>query len=847
MASLKEIADSYAPSMEKIDKEYGITHVNKPADTTGVSAQPQKAEEGLFDTTIVKMADSDGKVYRVPASQVDTRKQQGYTVATEQQILDHQALKKVKQDGFWSLGTVRLVADKALSGATFGVSDVIEEHTLSPEELARKHALEKEHNILGTAAELGGGAASLLLTGGSSSAGAGVKAGSTLGKEALSLGTNSLARVAKAGVRGAEDYIKDQFTSNVVKKAIGATATVVEGGATGVAYSVPKALTEAAFGDYDAAAETISQGAKFGAIMEPLAVGVGKLGSAAKPVTSSLKQSFAPYLDADLASAKALNSNPRNGALAEISAGSKKAGERADALKEVGAFTREEGILPKLTETKQEYLDNTIIPKKQAVGEEIGDLIKKTNDVIPIEGIDKKVIYKDLEDRLIKQAEARDLAGTAKEAYVENAKKEITANIRDLEDKAALNNRSGITIQDLHEQRSSLDNTIKWNNNDLTQINANQIRRDVRTALNDVIDDNLRRIEGNVGTELADQLKAARKKYWNMNRVQSLVEDDIERGSKNNAKGLSTTLKSSAVEGAVNTTGSVLSGSPILGLIVGKMAGVVQDGIGMMADRSGWSMIANTLDRPAITGIIQASRMIGNDLSSFKQRLADSDLSTRFSYMQFSNNPKQMQKDFEDHTSDIQATVGDPLLQDKLNEYAKHLSEGGAPQTAQAFLNHQNKILNYIVSINPKLNAPQQSTGFGAKQNAQIPSSKIKEYEENLSIIYNPIPATEKLIAEGKLKPSHVKTFKEIYPKLYGQLTVSLENMAKIDGAKKLPYSQKKQIELFLQQSSKAPQKTQTIQEATYKEEKPEPPKNIPPPKFNITGVMTESQRVSSK
>jgi hypothetical protein len=244
--------------------------------------------------TQIKVNTPNGDVGTVPSEQLQDAVKQGYTLRTGAQ----EALSDYQADNAGLKGTAKQFTQSFLNQAAFGIPEVVQDHTEDQFDRAKRQALATDHG----AAELLGGSAGFgisLFYGGEFFQGA-AKA------NALTGGVLTRA-LATAGVEaGSEALIK-----RVVAKAI---PKIAGGAAEGMVISAPRAITEAALGDTDAAAESLISGGLIGTAFGGAHVGLDSL----KGVSSGVKEFILNKVGAKAAEAE-------GGAAAGIKSGAESA------------------------------------------------------------------------------------------------------------------------------------------------------------------------------------------------------------------------------------------------------------------------------------------------------------------------------------------------------------------------------------------------------------------------------------------------------------------------------------------------------------------------------------------
>lgn len=212
----------------------------------------------------------DGQSYNVDSSELGLVLQDGYRLERPQE----KAVRDYVKENSGIKGVAKTFTAQMVDEALMGVPEMIYDHNADPLDVAKKEALKRENAIANT---LGGGIGFVgsLLYGGP--VGKAAVASEKLGVKASEIFAK---RLAGLGVgRGSESVAKDILA----RSATNAVKLGVEGGAN----VAPVAITEAALGDPDQAAETVMAGMGVGGV---LGIASGPLGPVFEKVAKSRAQ-----------------------------------------------------------------------------------------------------------------------------------------------------------------------------------------------------------------------------------------------------------------------------------------------------------------------------------------------------------------------------------------------------------------------------------------------------------------------------------------------------------------------------------------------------------------------------
>jgi hypothetical protein len=224
--------------------------------------------------TDVNVVDGSGKPFAVKAEELQNALSDGYQIESPKQY----AARKYAEENAGAEGALKAFAAKAADEAALGIPGVIFEKTADPFEVAKYEALKKEHKLASTLGAATGFGASLLYGGPLFEAAGAAGRVATSGMEAM------LAKQLAA------QGMKKGFTAAAKEIAAKAATKAAQLGVEGVVISSPRAVTEAALGDPEQAAETLLVGGGIGAAM---GLGSGFLSQTFKEVTKAASRVMA--------------------------------------------------------------------------------------------------------------------------------------------------------------------------------------------------------------------------------------------------------------------------------------------------------------------------------------------------------------------------------------------------------------------------------------------------------------------------------------------------------------------------------------------------------------------------
>jgi len=185
-----------------------------------------------------------GEKGTIPSEKLQEFINAGYT----QESSNDKAVRQYVDENKGVVGQVKTFAAQAADEFLMGVPEVALDLTQDPLERAKREALKKENYYSNLAGGLTGFAGSLAY-------------GAPLGKIAVGAGERLATSIIQKGAGAVSEAAAKKAAESIVAKS---AARVAGGTVEGLAFAAPRAITEAALGDTDAAAETLTYGAALG-------------------------------------------------------------------------------------------------------------------------------------------------------------------------------------------------------------------------------------------------------------------------------------------------------------------------------------------------------------------------------------------------------------------------------------------------------------------------------------------------------------------------------------------------------------------------------------------------------
>lgn len=544
------------------------------------------------------------------------------------------------------------------------------------------------------------------------------------------------------------------------RAAVGATkigTSAAEGAAYGVMGQIGHNVSESAFGDTDLTAEKIlagtGEGAVFGALLGgglgAAGVGLGAIRKAVAPEMSKLGAKAVFDMHGNVSKAN-------QGRLAKIGTGA----EVADTL----------ARHPQVIEQDVEKALSGVRGAKQSVIDGLTEL--RGGQPFEIEGshILNKVGSQDFINIAGKGYTAEQAAETFpwfRQAYNDFHTQELEPILEKLnlmsrgpEGQLIQTHQTKVPLADLLEQRMGLDSQIRWDAANPGGVSRNEIRKSLRGALEDLIEEEIGRT---AGTDQLAKLKQLKKDY----RVLSVLEDHVSTAAAKDQSVMQNWLPKNGFSAGVfgGIAGNAIGGG--VGSAVGSLATL---GAKALWNNGGKAQFAHTMlkmgDLSAAKGLVGAiDQTLDNTIVKALAATHESKLTTekgdkgsidkqyaaanaQFEQLrQLSNDPEQMNT----RLANAYGPLGNNM-----------------PQTHQAVVGTVTRAVNFLQSKEPP------KAGDVNKLQPGLNSTAPSDLDKQKFILYSrtirdPMSVL-KDFRNGSVSPEQVETLKAVYPKLYDDI-----------------------------------------------------------------------------
>jgi hypothetical protein len=712
-----------------------ITGEEELIDADSIDQAVLSGSHGFDINSRVDVVDQDGNAFDVPASQVTEALEQGFSIEKPNQ----KAVREYAKENEGIKGAAKVFLGQAVDEALMGIPELVADKTLDPLELAKKEALKKQHEF---ANALGG------ITG-------------FVGSMAYG------APIAKAGTKLAEKVVGKQLLDAGIKEGAGLGAKVIasaaEAAGQGIAFSAPKALTEAALGDPEEAAESLAVG-----------MGTGLVFGAATPLFKKLYNATTKVGAKSLSNLKKAVLPGEEDAAMDLLAMTPMARVKfkknySDVVKDLPDFIKT-NFTP--TDVMDDAAFITKLKQKESdYGQQIGTILNTIDDAI------EKSTDKTLKSNLMANLDERVKAANRQLSYYikgfensdspadRSAAKQMREYLSNVETRTE---KEGFAtgIKNLQE----LKNRIQANTNyDATVPKAmQQFNRKAAKANADLMysfandfskqfGDASKRDRYNAGfAQLGANLADANKQ---LRMIKSILPFVSQREGKTGARSIFSF--NNAIPSAISATvGGTLAGP--LGAIAGAAIPEVmrfgrpalglyytEKSMGKIADKL--SVIPEAIKRMGVSSQVKPQSI--NAISSFLDDRSDEKKQTKL---------EQFQK-LNEKLSELEA---DPQkLVDQMAKMATPLGDS-IPNIKSQYMNLINRQVSYLNTVKPKAILPDNPF---SPVKWQPNDTDLNKFERVVSVVQDPFSLIDD-VSNGSVTKDQVVAVKTVYPKIYQRI-----------------------------------------------------------------------------
>lgn len=723
-----------------------------------------------------------------------------------------EAVDKYVEENAGLSGTAKVFLGQMADEAALGIPELVYDKTQSPLDVAKKEALKKAHAGANLAGGVTGFAGSMIY-GGPLFKGA-AKAGEKV--------TEGVAKVlgAKAAEKVGETTLK-KIAKDIVAKGAGT-------GVEGAILSTPYAMTEAALGDPDDAAETLMYGIGVGSLFGGAGAMVGglkKLASESKIATEAReKLSNALKESKDLkglAEDKAVEAlNPNLGQREKLKALEEVIDDTGDIvtikptenLKRIGRDLLDNDIITAFG-SKAEMRDR-LAAKTATLREEIG----RTLDTIDTK-FAPLISTEELVNRVRKNISENEYFSTAAfKPYKERLEKQF---------ENLLASGPALTLRQANREKAAFQEiagAAYKSMNAGIDVSTAKLIAEIPKEINKTI----RSTISSVDKEAAQSLMEKQRLLGNLTQAEKIAEKSAAREAVNNDFGLT-----SIITGAGGlTAGAVIGGAP---LAIG--AGLVGLLGRQLARKYGDQMVASALNRnKGLLFTEQAMKRAANKLDMIPEtlkRMSSNRPKKKTMAIDAFNRmfrPENQKQEKMDRAKDLESArlklsdwvMNSDLSSKKMAEITGPIESEGAAKIASSLNTKMTGAVNYLLQAIPK--NPRVETPFHPKVKWKPSDYEVQQFMNKVAVVEDPFVVVDAL-EDGTLTRSHMDALKAVYPGMHAYIVDKVQSEA-ISNPVELPYDKRIKLSLIMGapiDPSMAQDKVQYYQSAFVPAEKPAP------------------------
>lgn len=766
------------------------------AEQQAAAAQAAAPVPGAAVNKITVISPKDGKAYDIAETDLAGAQAQGYKLETA----EGKAIREYVQENQGLSGTAKVALHGFLDQATFGIYGAADDAGKDPLEKAKAEALRQDHAVANIVGQAGGFGASMFYGGEffKAAQGAGrVAEAAVLGERVL--GANVAAKLVQAGVPAAEAAATG---AGLARRLIASGAKL---GAEGAVFAAPKAITEAALGDPERAAETMMYGLGGGAV---LGLAGGVAGSVGKAMAGSLGHIKLPGSGGPGLAAKVREFGDDQ-AVSALGLANKYANRLRDRkmFPDAAKVFRESGVGELAGDA--EAIAAKFGEMKQATGDKIGNIYRTAGEA----GGASKTSLEELAAAMKPAVESeafKDLGKVgAKESLEAWVGKEIIGPVA-----KEIGPAGALTLEQLHKVRQGVDRITKFDPSLPSALN--EARIELRSQITDLINQKLDAAGSSIGKDLRAELAPLNREYGLLSILGDNAENNIGRAAANQRPSLTDKLGGAA-------------GSIVGGMIGGVPGAIVGAGVGTLVNNQlrrkapamlseGAHGVADWLERRGMAGVLEANAGAANQLARLPDILGAMSAGKRAavdtlpihaltSYAeQLSAGPRKgdtTTPGADKHGAGAFHTLSAKLTDltsnpDKMGAAVKKMVEpfeAGAPNVAAQLALKAPAALAHLQQTMPK--APVTS-GLLAPKQAWTPSqAQQAEWARRWSVVQNPFAVFDRL-ADKSLTSAEVDTLRAVYPKLHEAMVARVIDYASQPQAKPLSFRDRDRLSLLM-------------------------------------------------
>lgn len=748
--------------------------------------------------TTLNVVDQNNESYSVDASELPTVFEEGYRLESP----DETAVREYVKENEGIVGAAKVLGREAIDQMSLGVSEAILKNTSDPLEVAKYEALKKDQELASAAGNIAGFGASFFT-------GAPVfKAGEKIGKAVAGKIFQTTGK--EVGEKAAEGIAKS------------AAQKATEMGVEGAAIAAPVAITEAALGDPEAAAESLMMGGILGGAL-------GGTVGALKPLAKMGKDKIA-YMT----NQKKLETDAAYNLIGATPVARTKVPRDVD--------ERLPQFLKEISDGDRSLLSN---PEK---------LAKRIEDVEMASGKKLDEIVNTLDDRINQTAKESPEAAQELKSSMYNYNDLIT-KLEDKYVKPYLDDpRYNAQVQKVQLELENIKNKIASNfGGDAQPINLKALRKLQQDSKNLINYDKVNNV-ADLATDARKEIVSDIQQYFKSgieSKIKDVFPDLANTASQfkaaNDAYRMAVTISPIVDKAAakMDTKQAVTFGDMVLGGL-GYGAGDITGAIGAIAARRGINYLNRNFDVGGLLFAEQIMKKTATALDEIPKKLKSISKPIR---ARLSNNVSDITGNKEDNNFDkltekITAVGNNPArLEEFFANSVDVIGDQGAPQIADSTRIKTADTLNYLANLVPKPLVPANPL---VKSRGYKPSEAEKnKFMRQVKAALEPMSIVDDL-ANGTVTKDQLQVVADIYPDLYERIKQKVIDSV-TENPEEVPYNKRLKLSLLLNvdlDPSLSPELLPSLINIQAPEsEQPKSPSNS----ANFTSYPTATERIAMK
>lgn len=696
----------------------------------------------------INVVNPSGETVAVAAPDLKDALMQGYSIEKPKQA----AVREYVEENKGLSGAAKVAVGKFGDEAVMGIPGIIYDKTGDPLEVAKWEALKKEHSAATAIGSTLGFAGSLLV-------------GGPLFKGAAKAGTVAREVVAKqlaaAGIERGSESVAKRLVARMGEKA-------TQLGVEGAVVSAPRAITEAALGDPEQAAESLLYGAGLGTVL-------GTAAGALEPAVGKVIQKFKDSL-----SESSLIKDFQNERAAKALGFTK-----AQIKKLKGGQDEAVNIAKDILDSRLESGERIITPLSDT-----GDIAKNVEKLRQEAGAKMERVFKTLDDKAIPSINPLEVAskidGEIGNFWRSPINKAETNQLEATLESILVRGQKPISFAEAQALKEEIGKVAyPMGKNPPIVTPKVEIAQKAYRVVNEELDKAVDAAAGKIGDgSFLKELQDARRTYAISRKAGKALAEKSASEQGNKIFGLTDTIAGIGV-------GSGVGAIPAVATVFAKKG----------LEKYGNQIIA-TASVDGLLAAEQALKRVQAKLSKIPEAIeamvpggkSASRVSTVGAFSKLLQNTMHRNDAFSEVSRKITDPSANPKrMSDDFAGISSAFSNGGAPAVGNAFNLKMTQALQYLDANLPKPITPPNPF---VKTKFKPSDADISAFERKLHTIMDPFSVIEDL-KNGSVTKEQVDTLKAVYPKIYQQIqTRVIEHVSGSETT--IPYQNRLKLSLLL-------------------------------------------------